>query len=460
MKPKADSSHYRTKLSERVLYGIYGVGLSIFFVVISMFLQQYYVTNMAVPPAMIAIVFLIGKIWDAINDPLFGVIVDKAPLKGGKYLPWMRIATFLLPFTVILLFFVPASFSAIAKSAYLLVAYILFDAACTMTEVPYFAITTAMTDLPKERSLVISISKFIGTSLAVVVLFIPAMYGSIGWKPTMAIFAFLAMATMLPGCFAIKERFNSSQGESPSMTSILKYIKGNKYLQIFFLSAIFYGITNTPGGVGNFLAIYMLGGDAMIVPLILVSFVPGLLAIVIVQSLLGKFDKVHIKLVTLAVTGLTSAIMYFTGYENMPLMLILSAIRGFSAGAHTMLFFLFAPDCAEYGAYSSGIHAEGATFAIQSFASKMISAIAGSVGLLLLGWFGFKEGLGVVQSDSAKHGIWILYTIFPVIGIIIQAFILKFFYKLRDKDVAVMGKANTGEITRAEAEALLGGKER
>jgi Na+/melibiose symporter-like transporter len=460
MKPKADSAPiYRTKPAERVVYGIYGVGLSIFFVVISMFLQQYYVMDMSVPPAMIAIIFLIGKIWDAINDPLFGVIVDKAPLKGGKYLPWMRIATFLLPFTVILLFFVPADFSAIAKSVYLLLAYMLFDAACTMTEVPYFAITTAMTDLPKERSLVISISKFIGTSLAVVVLFMPAMYGSIGWKPTMAIFAFLAMATMLPGCFAIKERFNASE-ERPSMASILNCIKSNKYLQIFFLSAIFYGITNTPGGVGNFLAIYMLGGDAMIVPVILASFVPGLLAIVVVQSLLEKFDKVHIKLATLAVTGITSVIMYFTGYQNLPLMLSLSAIRGFSAGAHTMLFFLFAPDCAEYGAYSSGIHAEGATFAIQSFASKMISAIAGSVGLLLLGWFGFKEGLGVVQSDSAKHGIWILYTVFPVIGIVIQAFMLKFFYKLRDKDVSIMGKANTGEISRAEAEELLGGKTR
>jgi Na+/melibiose symporter-like transporter len=123
-----------------------------------------------------------------------------------------------------------------------------------------------------------------------------------------------------------------------------------------------------------------------------------------------------------------------------------------------MLFFLFAPDCAEYGAYTSGVHAEGATFAIQSFASKMISALAGSIGLLLLGWFGFKEGAGVIQTESAKQGIWILSTIFPVIGIVMQAIILKFFYKLRDKDVVIMGKANIGEITRAEAQEKLGGR--
>jgi Na+/melibiose symporter-like transporter len=235
------------------------------------------------------------------------------------------------------------------------------------------------------------------------------------------------------------------------------YVKGNKFLQIFFLSAIFYGIFNTPGGVGNFLAIYMLGVDQMIVPILLVSFIPGLLAIPVVQALIGRFDKVHIKLATLVITGVSSAIMYFTGFDNFPLFMALNAIRGFSAGAHTMLFFLFAPDCAEYGAYTSGVHAEGATFAIQSFASKMISALASTFGLLLLAYFGFKEGSGT-QSPQAQGGIWLLYTIFPVIGIVIQAAILSLFYKLRDKDVLVMGKANIGELSLEEASIALGGK--
>jgi hypothetical protein len=78
--------------------------------------------------------------------------------------------------------------------------------------------------------------------------------------------------------------------------------------------------------------------------------------------------------------------------------------------------------------------------------------------LVLLGWFGYQEGSGVAQTEGAKQGIWILYTVFPVIGIAVQAAILASLYKLRDKDVAVMGKANSGGMPMDEAEAILGGR--
>jgi sugar (glycoside-pentoside-hexuronide) transporter len=456
---KAPSIIYKTTRKERVAFGVFGIGGNIFFVLVGYFLQQYYLVEAAVPAAMLGVVFLIVKIWDAVNDPMFGVIVDRARLKKGKYLPWIRVATCALPLTAMLLFFVPFEAANIWKAVFILVAYAIFDMSSTVTEVPYFAITTAMTDNPTERSQIISNSKFISTLPALVILFVPVMYTTIGWRPTMAIFAFAAFLVMLPGCFIFKERYDTRGENPPKLKEIFDNLFHNKYLLIFFFAAILYGLTNTAGSMSNLFAIYNLGSDSYIAILILVSFVPGLLAILCVKILLNRADKIQILCVANAGIVFLSILMYLLDYKNFAVFAVLLAIRGFAMGVNTMMFFLFTPDFAEYGTYATGAHTEGITFSIQSFASKVIGALASVVSLGLLSWFGFVSG-SEVQSEQAMHGIWLLVSLIPAIGAVLQIVVLKLFYKLRDRDVAVMSRANHGEITAEEANRLLGGKYR
>ena len=129
-----------------------------------------------------------------------------------------------------------------------------------------------------------------------------------------------------------------------------------------------------------------------------------------------------------------------------------------------ILAFMFTPDCAEYGQYKSGISAKGITFAIQTFSVKITGAVSSSLALFLLGLFGwisveaesFEQlaAMNIQQSPAALNGLWIVYALVPVIGMIISAFFY-LGYKLNDKDVQIMAKCNSGEITREEAEKLL-----
>ena len=128
---------------------------------------------------------------------------------------------------------------------------------------------------------------------------------------------------------------------------------------------------------------------------------------------------------------------------------------------------MFTPDCAEYGQFKSGISAKGITFAIQTFSVKITGAVSSSLALALLGLFGwvaveaesFEQlaAMGIQQSDAALNGLWIVYALVPVIGMIISTFFYMG-YKLNDKDVQIMAKCNSGEITREEAEKLLSRK--
>jgi Na+/melibiose symporter-like transporter len=95
---------------------------------------------------------------------------------------------------------------------------------------------------------------------------------------------------------------------------------------------------------------------------------------------------------------------------------------------------------------------------------KITAAVASSLALFLLGLFNWVsvqasnfaelEALGIRQTAQALNGLWIVYALIPTIGLAIAG-IFYLFYKLSDKDVQIMAKCNSGEITREEAEQLL-----
>jgi Na+/melibiose symporter-like transporter len=91
-------------------------------------------------------------------------------------------------------------------------------------------------------------------------------------------------------------------------------------------------------------------------------------------------------------------------------------------------------------------------------AAKLKNALIGSVVLMSLSSVGFVEGENAIQPAGVADGGWGLFCLFPAAGFAIALIILLLFYKLRTRDVKVMSRYNNGEITREEAEALLGEK--
>jgi len=180
--------------------------------------------------------------------------------------------------------------------------------------------------------------------------------------------------------------------------------------------------------------------------------------------LLKKFDKFKTLFWCNIVNIVLGLVIYFLGYGNQTTFLVLTCIRCIPMSIVGILAFMFTPDCAEYGEYKSGISAKGITFAIQTFSVKITGAISSSLALFLLGCFNWisveaesfeqLQAMGIQQSAQALNGLWIVYALVPVIGMIISTFFY-LCYKLNDKDVQIMAKCNSGEITREEAEKLL-----
>lgn len=441
---------FQTSIAERVSYGFYFFGQNVFYILVLNFLQIF-LTDQGVTAAAVASIFLVAKIWDAINDPIFGVIIDRSKPKSGKFLPWVRLSILPIAVTTILIFAMPSSLSLNAKIAWTAIAYLLWDLAYTLCDAPIFALTTAMTENIQERTVLLSINRLGGMLGALIIgLAVPLLYPNAGWLPTAIGLAILGVATMFPVTRLAKERILSRKEEAPSLGDIWKYLKGNKYLLIFYGSMVVYFLTNTTVTINPFFAVNNLGSAEQATALLGVMVFPMLILAGFVPALTKRFGKFKLYIFSIVWFIIFSLILYFIGYGNYGFFLLTLFIRNIGFGLTTVLMFMFTPDCVEYGTFRTGERAEGITFSLQTFTTKLMNGLAGAVGMAGLAAFGFVEGAGAVQSQSTLNGIWLMYSLFPAIGALLSLPLLAKF-KLRDNYVQVMAQANQGEITREEA---------
>ena len=454
-KEKKDPIQYQTTKAERFNYGLYFLGQLISYGLVVQFMTLY-MTDMGIPAISASVILIITKVWDAVNDPLFGVIVDKAHPKGGKYIPWVRLSTYLIAITTTLLFSAPAGFSASLKAVWVTVGYVLWDTAYTMCDVPIFALATSMTDDLDERNRLYIVNRYFTLLGAIVVVMaVPMLYPKIGWAMTALVLSLFAMATMIPIGYTAKERVFTETEKNPSIKELLNYLLHNKPLLIFSGACIVSSILSTGSVASNYVALYCLGSSDWITYIALITSLPMLITIVAVQAIIKKVDKYYIYIGSCAITMALGIVQYFVGYENQVVFALLAALKSvFSAAAAAVVVMLTA-DCAEYGHFTTGERAQGVAFSVQTFTAKFTAAISSSMGMLLLGLAGFVEGENAVQTADTVQKIWGMYTLIPVISGTAALLIMVFFYKLRTPEVEIMTRANNGELSHEEAERLL-----
>ena len=464
---------YMTTKKERLSYWTYFIGQNIYYNITAAFISTY-LAMQGIDLAKVAVVLLIVKIWDAVNDPIFGYIFDKVKFKNGqKSLPWLRIATALIPVVTIILFSIPFALSETGKLVWFGVAYLLWDTVYTLTDVPAYAMLNTMTDNLQERNTLLSVNRvFSGGGVVIYGVVLPLLISenvgmSASWAVT--VLSVFSALTMVPLSLNCKERNYKPEEEDESFSpkQMLQYLGTNKYLLTYYGGYMATDALKTSSVVLLFVSFYLFGNSLYSIVLNILNMVPGVFAAMVMPTILKRFDKFKTLFWCNIVNIILGLIIYFTGYDNQALFLTLTCIRTVPMSLVGILAFMFTPDCAEYGEYKSGISAKGITFAIQTFSVKITGAVSSSLALFLLGLFSWVSveaesfeqlaAMNIPQSAGALNGLWIVYALVPVIGMIISTFFY-LGYKLNDKDVQIMAKCNSGEITREEAEKQLSRK--
>lgn len=459
-----------TSKQERMNYYLYFCGQNVIYALVSTYLVTFLLFQ-GVDPAKSAAVMLAVKIWDAVNDAIFGCIFDKVHFKNGqKFIPWLRISLLAIPITTVLLFFIPKNNGSneMLQLAWFAIAYVLWDTAYTLCDVPIFGYVTAMSNRLDERTSLMSYKSIwagVGTALATVIgtIFVNQQLG-LSYKVVAIVCSVIALATMAPICFKGKERYGGESDESFTVRSMFKYLFSNKYLLIYYIGFFFFSALNVSASLNLFVSYYLFHNENFSLFVGALSVVPMLIFSVLVPKFIKRFDKMKIYLACTAASALLGLITWLVGYNNIIIFAILTVLKNIPGGISGVMLFMFTPDCAEYGKFKTGIDAKGITFAIQTFMVKLTAAVSSALPLTLLSFFkwstvkaeSFQElqANPVIQSEYTLNGLWFIYTMLPVIGLVIAGAIW-YFYRLKDKDVQLMTDCNIGKISKEEALAGL-----
>ena len=446
------TEEYRASLKEKIPYGMYFFGQGMIYTLVSQYLMMYYTDYAYLPTLVISVIMFGGKIWDGINDTLFGLIMDKVRFKSGKrFLPWLKVAVVSIPISTVFLFSIEGVENMGLRIAAAILTYVIWDLCYTVSDAPAYALPTVMTNSVKDRSTFMTFAGIGGAvAMALSAIIIPVLFDSAGFFAAgivAAVLCFIFMSFVLVFC---KERFyvkTSEKHAEPTLRETLLYLKGNRYLLYFYGYRLISGIVSV--SMLSYMAKYCLG-DVTAVSMIAIYSMPMILAVYLASPfLLKKFDKI----VLYRVCTILSAVVYFLtfliGYENKTVVIFAMAVIAALAILPSIVMGALPQDCIEYGTFKTGVRKEGITFALQSFISKIISAFATANASLILFFLDY-DAKADVQPASTVDAIWGCSLLIPMAGMLLGLFCL-FAYKLRDQDVQLMCDANEGKITREEA---------
>jgi len=300
-------SHSTAKVTtkEKLAYGIGCFGQNMAYYFLSNYILFFYTDVFYILPAAAGLILLITKIWDAVNDPIMGIFVDRTRSKWGKFRPWIIFTPiFFVPISI--LCFSAPNLTYVGRIIWAYVTFILFDITYTASDVPYWAMSSAITADTTERNSVVMYPRLVATvaiaiatvgTLPLIRLFENLVgrgaNGDRGYQFTALFYGVLTIISFAITFFLVKERVviprNTKQATSKDVfTTLLK----NKPLFLLIISGLF---VNMASGAKLSTLIYYAKynlGNEMLNPLIAGVNIPFiLLGIVITPFLAKKFGK-------------------------------------------------------------------------------------------------------------------------------------------------------------------------
>ena len=450
---------FQTTKKERFAYSLFFLGQNILWGYAGY--VETFLTDIGIAAATAAVILLVPKLWDAVNDVLFGYLVDRLTFKNGqKFLPWVRIGTAAIGITTVTLFAIPEPMAQSGKVVWFLLAYILFDTCYTVLDAPAYALTTVMTSDVEERTSIIAGSKLWAMVGGVVAtLLVPILRPRLGWFAACVVFVAVSVVMMVPMLFWTKERHGAAPEQAnPGVKEMLRYLKTNKYLTVALIAMLLLGLASLEQKMAIYMGRICLGQENMATLVAGGAAVAVILVSAVVPVLSRKWDKFYVLCAGLAFAIVMDVVAYFVGYDSLAMSIVMTMLKCSGLGFWSVVIYMLVADTVEYGTYKTGTRAAGISFSLQTFVAKMKNSLMGTVVLLSLSAVGFVEGEGAVQPAGVADGVWALFCLFPAVGFAIALVILLAFYKLRTKDVQIMAAYNNGELSREAAEALLAEK--
>ncbi|WP_420874888.1 glycoside-pentoside-hexuronide (GPH):cation symporter [Priestia filamentosa] len=430
------------KMKEKIGYATGDLACNFIYQTVSSYLLFFYTEVFGISAAAAGLMFLIVRIIDALMDPVIGTIVDKTNTKYGRFRPYLLYGA--IPFAVVaILCFTTPEFSDTGKIIYAYITYILLSLTYSTVNVPYSALTSAITQDTKEIVSLTSIRMLFsnggGMIVAFGVPFLAAIFTQatgntgIGWQITMSIMGVTGAILLILSFLSTKERVQISEEESKvGYKDIFKQLRVNRPLVILcFLFLLNFGVNSIINSVGIYYVTYNVARPDLVKWYGLIGTLPALILMPLIPTLYKVMGKKKLLFTALSCKAIGLLALFIIPPSIVPLVFagrLVSALGTITAGAFTWAMI---PETIDYGEYKTGKRASGVIYSLVNFFFKFGMAIGGIVPGIILSKFGYVANH--TQTTTALHGILLTMTVIPAIFIIIELFAI-YLYKLDEKE--------------------------
>jgi len=442
----------RLSLKEKIGYAVGDTASNLYFQIVMSFIPIFYTDVFGLPAAAMSVMFLITRLWDAVNDPIMGMIADRTTTRWGKYRPYLLWVS--LPFVLVsVLTFITPEFQETGKIVYAYLTYTLMMMFYTAINVPYSALMGVMTSSNVERTKLSSyrfVAAFIGQlTVQSTLLYMVKYFGdgndAAGWQWAVAVLGGLAFALFLVVFFTTQERVHPLTEQKADFIQDLKDLFLNKSWVIIGLATVFQliFIVMRSSSVTYYFK-YFVGeqevnlfgssNNLSIEFLTTVFFtsgsIAGIIGAMLTNRLIKNIDKRKIYGGFLFISAVLSALYYVFPADNLAIIFSTNIVLTFFFGVVSVLQWAMYTDTADFGEWKFGRRATGLIMAASLFTLKLGLTLGGALVGWVLAAYNFQPN--VAQTSQAMEGILLMISIFPAIFGIIGG-LLMVWYPLTNK---------------------------
>ena len=453
------------KLKDKIGYALGDAGGLLTFSLIGAFQNKFYTDALGISPAKIAILILVARVWDAINDPLWGAFIQsRKPRPSGQFRPWILGFSIPLAISAALMFLKIPGLSEAKYLAYAYVTYIMYGMMYTAVNIPYGSLASVVTDDELERSS-LSMWRSIGAGvggLPGTIILPMIVYTVVGKYPNgkdiqvlnenKLFWCVLALSAVSVLVYFLhykltKERIapqkKVKEKDYSAITTIKELMKNRAFVTICIASMLLIAFQFYYQSTFTYLFTDYYGKPGLYAMVTICTYGPMAIFIPIMNKLIVKFGKKELCAFGMAFATIACVILFALRWtplcENPYVFLGLTFFSGMGQTFLVLEVWALVMDVIDYHELRTGKREEGMAYAFFSFTRKLGQTLAG-VGLnallAIIHYDGQATQRGEMLKPDVLNKLYDISTLVPAVMLALMAITLLFGYNLSKKKLA------------------------
>ncbi len=454
---------------DKIGYAMGDFGSCLVFGLTQSVMNKYYTDGLGIAVASVLIMTIIARIWDAINDPIWGRLIDGAkPEADGRYRRWIKIFALPVALSAVLMFVGNPTWAHSTKLVYIYVTYILFGMLYTCINIPYGSLAQVITSNDKERS-ALSVFRSIGSVFGALPAMVLAgvMYTKISEtesvvSPTKVVIgagviALLSVLAYLLCYRWTKERVVSQPApreKGQTMQVIKVLLKSRPFMAVSLASMLFLAAQMFPQGYNPYLFHHYFNQPGLSWVPTVAQYLPVAVIMLFAGRLGNKYGRREVcsyGILLAAAFYLLLFVLALFGFSSIWLYIAACLASGVGTAFIFLLLWALATDAIDYNKVKFGLNDEATSYAFYSFMRKLgqtVATILINVPLLKIGYEGSKLNTEKLTPE-ALQSMYNSSVMIPAVLFLLVFILLRFVYPLSKQKI---------DELQVEKERVLGGK--